>query len=121
MKLKFNIFFLIIISIIAFSFKNDISFSNTSIRISEIVLDKNNVLCLRINIVSVDYIDTLYIKNSTNLDKDSEAYFIFSPGTKKATVEYFCRNIDEIKNDVFFVTLVNENNIKKDFQLKLYN
>jgi len=119
MKLKFNILFLLIISIIAFSFKNDISFSNTSVKISEIVLDKNDVLCLRINIVSVDYIDTLFIKKSSDSNNDSKAYFTFSPGTKKATVEYFYSNSD-IKEDAFFVTLVNQNNIKKDFQLKLF-
>ncbi|MBN2892370.1 MAG: hypothetical protein JXL97_10920 [Bacteroidales bacterium] len=88
MKAKWHILLILMLTVTAFNYNNTYSFSAPSIKVSKIKIEKENVLCLQINISSIDYIESLIVESETGEFKNKRV-FVFEKKTRRASVTYY--------------------------------
>ena len=100
--------------ITAFNYDKTYSLSTPSIEVSKVVLEDNRVLCLQINIASIEYINSLIVEPK-NTKKNHKRVFVFDSNTKRATVYYYFNEIEKTDNLEFSIKIKN-NESKIDFE-----
>ncbi len=95
MKLRLYIIILSLVLITAFTYGTDYTISSPSIKTTQKMIE-NNILCVNISLISIDYIDSLVV-NRIISGKERSQKFIFNPQTKRIFVKCYY-NIQKIKN-----------------------
>lgn len=99
------------LTITAFNYKTTYSLSTPSIRVSKVSTEKENVLCLQINISSLNYIDSLIVEPKNDNSKESKKVFVFKENTRRASVTYFLH--EGLTSDDFKFSLIMRDDGKK--------
>lgn len=73
--------------ITVFTYGTNYTISNPSVKTTQKIINKE-VLCLNISLISIDYIDSLVVKNTLAKNKKSQV-FVFNPNTRRISVECF--------------------------------
>ena len=89
MKSKWYILIILMLIITAFTYKGKDILNNPSIKVTKVKLETNNVLCLQINIASINYIDSLIVEQSNQSENSNKKVFVFKPNTRRASVNFY--------------------------------
>ena len=104
-----------VVLVTAFNYKDTYSLSTPSIKVSKVVLENNNVLCLQINITSIDYIDSLIIEPKNSIINTDKRVYIFDSKTKRATVFYYFYE-EEMTNKLEFNIKIKKDDSKSEYE-----
>lgn len=112
----YYILIILFISVTALNFTLKNNLANTSINLNKVELRNDNVLYIKVEVVSFSNIDSLTIKPIGN---STETLFKFVNKTKKVSLDYFIEKEDVFSNE--FVVRVYNNDKFVEFQQLFLN
>ncbi len=119
MKFKWYILLVFVLVITAFNYNKTYSFNNPSIKILKKATEKDSVLCLQINISSLEYLDSLIVESTFEDNRIDKKIFVFDKKTRRASVNYFFLLVEKKEKIKFSLTTYNEQ--KDNYYEKIIN
>ena len=118
--MKSRIYYILIViflSVAALNLTLNNNSINSSLHLSKVKLNNNNVLYIKINVISFYYIDSVTVQQ---IGENNETTFKITSKTKKASLDYFIKK-DEIVGDKFVVKIFSNGKFEKYIQKVVMN